>query len=97
MAGSPSLVPGILKNILERFALRKSSLTEAIVLAVSCAKSGDTSRIPIRPPHSFSHGLAEKVPRPETDLPMPVQRTIPEANHFVSPSGQGRRHTLYCS
>src|SRR5881396_1291228 len=97
MAGSPSLVPGILKNILVTFALRESSLAEAIVLAVSCARAATLPGIPIRPPHSFSHGLAEKVPRPETDLPMPVQRTIPAANHFVSPSGQGRRHTLYCS
>ena len=43
MAGKPSLVPGILMNRLGRPARAESSLAAAMVLAVSCASSGDTS------------------------------------------------------
>ena len=43
IAGSPSFVPGILMKRFRRFARAKSSLAAARVLAVSCARSGDTS------------------------------------------------------
>ena len=44
MAGSPSCVPGILMNRFGRAAFAKRSLAAAMVLAVSWASSGDTSR-----------------------------------------------------
>jgi len=43
MAGKPSVVPGILMNRLGRPARAESSLAAAMVLAVLCASSGDTS------------------------------------------------------
>ena len=87
IAGKPSFVPGIFMNRLGRRARAKSFLAAAMVRAVSCASSGDTSNDthPSTPPVRLYTGRNRSAARVRSSKAKSKKRRSPDLP-FAMPS-----------